>query len=175
MLSASQPALRPVDVVVALRLALRPEEKYEPIASALGIALSAAHRAIKRLESAGLILPHRRAIRTRPLLDFVIHGVPHAFYPVTGPEAPGIPTAYSGPPLAAEIQSERPLVWASLHGTIRGDTLLPLYEGAHLLPERDPKLYELLTLVDGIRVGRARERRIAATILEERLRNEANE
>jgi hypothetical protein len=165
----SQPALRPLDVVVALRLTLRPEEKYEALANILGIGLSAAHRSVKRLEAAGLVLPHRRAASRRPLVEFLVHGVKYAFFPVTGPEAPGVPTAYSGPPLAAEIVSERPLVWASARGTIRGDTLVPLYEGAPELAERAPELYEALTLVDAIRAGRARERKLAADILEHRL------
>jgi hypothetical protein len=33
----------------------------------------------------------------------------------------------------------------------------------------DPKLYELLALVDAIRVGRARERKLAESELEKRL------
>jgi hypothetical protein len=165
----AQPALRPVDVVVALRLTLRPEEKYESLAGVVGIGLSAAHRSVKRLASAGLVLPHRRATSRRPLIEFLVHGVKYAFFPVTGPEAPGVPTAYSGPPLAAEIVSERPMVWASARGTIRGDTLVPLYVGAPELAERAPELYEAVTLVDAIRAGRARERKLAAGILEHRL------
>ncbi len=165
----SQPALRPLDVVVALQLALRPEEKYEALAGTLGIAVSATHRAVTRLEAAGLVLPHRRAAGRGALIDFVVHGVPYSFYAVTGPEAPGVPTAYSAPPLAAEIESERPLVWPSIHGAVRGDTLIPLYAGAPSLPERDPALYDVLTLVDALRVGRARERRIAVEMLEHRI------
>lgn len=164
-----QPALRPVDIVVALRLALRPGEKYEPLAETLGIGLSAAHRSVKRLEAAGLVLPHRRAASRRPLLDFIVHGVRYAFFPVRGPEGPGVPTGHSGPPLAEEVVGERALVWASARGTMRGDTLVPLYEAAPELVERAPELYEVLTLVDAIRAGQARERRIAAEILEHRL------
>jgi hypothetical protein len=165
----SQPALRPLDVVVALQLALRPEEKYEALASTLAVAVSAAHRAVTRLEAAGLILPHRRAAARSPLIDFIVHGVPYSFFAVIGSEAPGVPTAYSAPPLAASIESDRPLVWPSIQGAVRGDTLLPLYPGAPSLPGRDPALYEVLTLVDALRVGRARERRIAAEMLEDRI------
>jgi hypothetical protein len=45
----------------------------------------------------------------------------------------------------------------------------PLYGKAVELPERCPSVYELLTLVDALRVGRARERKIAAEHLRERL------
>lgn len=166
---SSQPSLRPVDVVVALQLALRPEEKFEALSSVLGIGAGAAHRSVKRLMQAGLVLPHRRASTRTPLLEFLVHGLRYSFFPVTGPEAPGVPTAYSAPPLASEIVVDRPLVWASERGTVRGDTLVPLYEGAPELVVREPELYEALTLVDAIRAGRARERKLAAALLEQRL------
>lgn len=48
--------------------------------------------------------------------------------------------------------------------------MVPLYEGAPGLVSRSPALYELLALVDAVRVGRARERRIAIELLQEKLR-----
>jgi hypothetical protein len=173
--ASAQPSLRPVDLVVAMRLTLSPGDKYDSLARALGIGLSAAHRSVKRLEASGLVLPHRRASSRTVLIEFLIHGARYAFYPVTGPESPGVPTAYSGPPLAHLIVHERPMVWPSGNGSARGDTLVPLYEGAAALPHRDSALYEALTLVDAIRVGRARERKMAAEMLEEKLRKPAEE
>jgi hypothetical protein len=86
-----------------------------------------------------------------------------------------VPTAYSGPPLADRIVSDRPIVWPSANGWARGDTLMPLYGGAADLPGRDPALYQALTLVDAIRAGRARERRLAVEMLEQRLRQDEAE
>jgi hypothetical protein len=166
----TQPTLRPVDVAVALRLVLEPGDHFEAMAHALGIGVSAAHRSLERLKASGLLLPGRRVIARARLLEFLSHGVRYAFYPVLGPEAPGVPTAHSGPPLAARIAAERPLVWPSATGDVRGDTLLPLYEKAPGLAGRDAELYELLTLVDALRVGQARERRLATELLDERLR-----
>jgi hypothetical protein len=65
--------------------------------------------------------------------------------------------------------SDRTLVWPAAEGTVRGDSLTPLYPAAVGLPTRDPALYEILTLVDAIRVGRARERALARKLLPERL------
>ncbi len=160
-----QPSLRPLDAVVALHLALQPEDGYETVADVLGIGLGSGHRSVKRLVAAGLVLPHRRAVSPGPLMEFLEHGVRFAFYPVTGPEAQGVPTAHSGPPMVEQIASERAMVWPSADGTVRGDSLIPLYEGAPRLARRSPRLYELLTLVDAIRVGRARERRLAVDFL----------
>lgn len=165
----SQHTLRPLDVVVALRLLRSPEEGYEALADAVGIGVGSAHRAVGRLRAAGLVMPHRRATNAPALADFLVHGVRYVFYPRLGPEAPGVPTAYSAAPLAERIVSDRALVWPAAGGTVRGDSLAPLYPGAIGLPKRDPALYELLTLVDAIRVGRARERALAGELLRERL------
>lgn len=168
---ASQDSLRPVDVAVALRLALHPEDRFEAMAEALGIGVGSAHRSVKRLSAAELLMPHRRAANRKPLLDFLIHGVRYAFYPTLGPEAPGVPTAHSAPPLADQLSEHQTVVWPSSRGAARGESLIPLYEGAVDLPQRDRPLYELLTLVDALRIGRARERRIAGNILEHRIRS----
>jgi hypothetical protein len=170
MLPSRQPSLRPVDVVVALHLALRPEEGYETVAELLGIGVGSGHRSVQRLVAASLVLPHRRAVNRNTLLEFLVHGVPHAFYPVTGPEAQGVPTAHAGPVLSKHIESESIIVWPSIEGRVRGESLVPLYEGAAGLVNGSPELYGLVTLVDALRVGRARERRLAAELLEARIR-----
>jgi hypothetical protein len=167
----AQETLRPVDVVVALALALTPEQGFEDLAESVGIGLSSAHRSVRRLQSAGIVLPHRRASDIPALLDFLIHGAPRVFYPQLGPEAPGVPTAHAGPLLAEEITSDRAAVWPTAGGSVRGESLVPLYPGAVELPERHPELYGLLTLVDALRIGRARERSLAARMLNEQLSN----
>ena len=48
-----------------------------------------------------------------------------------------------------------------------GEALEPLYKTAAKAAQRDPKLYECLALIDAIRSGRARERKLA----EQHLRN----
>ena len=170
MLPSRQPSLRPVDVVVALHLVLRPEDGYETVADSLGIGLGSGHRSVKRLMAGGLVLPHRRAVNRKALLDFLVYGVPHVFYGILGAEAQGVPTAHSGPLLSERLESTGVIVWPSAEGRIRGESLIPLYDGAAGLIHRSPELYDLLTLVDALRVGRARERRLAAELLEARLR-----
>ena len=43
--------------------------------------------------------------------------------------------------------------------------MAPLYPNAVHLPATDPELYEVLTLVDALRVGQARERNAARVAL----------
>ena len=89
----------------------------------------------------------------------------------TGPGA-GIPTSHSAPPLAKRIGSEEndQYVWPHDEGEVRGQGISPLYPTAPDAARRDAKLYELLALIDALRVGRARERSsIAAQEIESRL------
>ncbi len=54
-------------------------------------------------------------------------------------------------------------------GTDRGQAVEPLYNSVAQVALKDQKLYELLTLVDAIRIGRAREKELARQELEKRI------
>lgn len=161
--------LRPHDVCVALQLVLSPEANFRSLASNVGLSLGETHNATKRLQVAQLVLPHRRAANRPKLLQFIVAGVPYAFPGELGPETLGVPTAHSGPALRDEILAEDTVVWPSASGTERGAALAPLCPRAAELPEKNPKLYRWLTAIDALRVGRARERKLAREILEDEL------
>jgi hypothetical protein len=131
--------------------------------------LGETHNAIKRLTMARLLSTDHRVPRRTALVDFLLKGVPYAFPAELGAETRGVPTAHAAPPLDADFSSSDAVVWPSANGDRRGAAVEPLYEGAPMLVRRNPALYELLTLVDAIRVGRARERELATKVLRERL------
>ena len=166
-------SLRPHDPVVALQLVLHPEEGYAALAEATGLSVGEAHNSVKRLRESRLLLPGSRTPAHRNLLEFLVHGVPFAFPAKVGAETLGVPTAHSGPALAEHIQAGDPVVWPSISGSIRGGAVSALVASAPELPERNPQLYRWLTLVDALRVGRARERAIAANILREEVAEHA--
>jgi hypothetical protein len=62
-------------------------------------------------------------------------------------------------------------VWPDPHGTVRGETLRPLYKSIPDAARRDEKLYQALSLIDAIRAGRARERALAEKHLREMLQS----
>jgi len=161
--------LKPVDVVVALRLAEVPEAKYTQLSADLGISASTAHGSVQRLQAAGLLRPSSRAVNRLALSEFLEHGVRYAFPARPGAEVRGVPTAHAAPPLARHIVAEDALVWPSASGPATGRAIPPLYERATELPRRCPSVYESLALVDALRVGRARERKLAFEELERRL------
>lgn len=103
------------------------------------------------------------------LLEFLVGGVPYAFPAEPGPETRGIPTAHSAPPLVGEIGADGAVVWPSAEGHVRGASVRPLYPGAPALARHNVRLYELLAIVDALRIGRARERQRAKALLHERL------
>jgi len=168
----SQPSLRPFDVAVALRLLLEPEDRYEPLANALATSTSAAHRAVARLQHAGICEPASRTINQSACREFLVHGVRYAFPPVHGPERLGMPTAASHPELAALVGHEsamKTLVWPMEGGSVRGETLVPLFKGVTKVAARDARLHHLLACVDVLRVGSTEQRAAAANILQQRV------
>ena len=56
---------------------------------------------------------------------------------------------------------------------MQGVAIKPLYRSAPRAARNSPQLYELLALVDALRTGRARERKLAEQLLEERLHTHA--
>jgi hypothetical protein len=163
-----QEYLRPHDVPVLLQLSLSEVETFRQLAAAVGLSLGESHAAVKRLELARLVLFEKRSVNRTAALEFLISGVPYAFPPILGPPTRGIPTAFSGPLLAREVPSSETVVWPAHGGSARGSSLVPLSPSAINVWESNPDLYDMLTLVDAVRVGRARERKLARQYLEHR-------
>ena len=165
MRQASQ--TRPFDIVVALRL-IRPAGTLAAIGDELAASPSQVHAALRRLTDAGLLKPESRATNPRALLDFLLGGVRYAFPAHRGPLRDGVPTAYSAPPLNASVDAIDVVVWpaASQGDVVRGFSVTPLYRRAPLLRERSPETYQLLTVVDALRLGDPRLRPHARTALD---------
>lgn len=166
---AKQETLKPQDIAVALRLAEMPEASYEALGADLAMSPSTAHESVERLQLAGLLRPDSRQINRHFLMEFLEHGVRYTFPAKLQANARGVPTAYSGPLLAKEFISDDTIVWPDGKGTVMGQAITPLYKKAAELAYKCPPVYELLTLVDAIRIGRSREKRTAVEKLKERL------
>jgi hypothetical protein len=165
--------LKPVDVVVALRLAEVPQAKYEQLSADLGISSSTAHASVRRLQGVGLLRPGSRRVNWLAFQEFLAHGLRYAFPARPGGRARGVPTAHAGPPLARHIVAGDVIVWPDAAGPAVGDAIAPLYPRAVQLPQRSPDAYEMVTLADAIRVGGTRERRLALEEIEARVRRQA--
>ncbi len=163
------PPLKPQDIAVALQLALTPGSTYAALAAATGISQGEVHNAVRRLRGARLVLTAATQVHSPALLEFLGSGVPYAFPAEAGAKSRGVPTSHSAGVLGGEFSTAEPLVWPSVEGRVRGASVVPLYEGAAATAARNPALYELLALVDAVRLGRARERTRAKQLLRERI------
>lgn len=166
---AKQEYLRPHDVTVLLQLCIRPSTTFRDLSGQVALSLGETHNAVKRLEMSRLVMFGKDSVHYSAVREFLISGVPYAFPAQVGAQSRGIPTAFSAPPLAGEFPSAQFVVWEDHRGTNRGDTLVPLSPAAGDIWERNQDLYSLMTLVDALRVGRARERERARQLLEQEL------
>ena len=165
--------LRPLDVPVALYLAVHPDKSYGDLAYDLQISPSTAHDAVQRLIYAGLARAgsnEGRRVNVAALLEFLTHGVRYAFPAHRQRPRKGVPTAHAAPALQADLDTEAdPVVWPTARGHLVGAAIEPLLKSAFELPQRSRAVYDLLTLVDAIRIGTARDREVATRLLTERL------
>ncbi len=169
---------KPLDLIICLKLHTLANDHwtYAQLADAVGMSASEANASVKRSLAAGLLTaPLAPKDKPKPnrrnLLEFIEHGIRYCYFASPGSMTRGMPTAHSAPPLDALLpQSDsQPLVWPDPKGKARGLGLNPLYKSANFAAREDPALYELLALVDAIRSGRIRERKLAMKLLTERL------
>lgn len=166
---------KPQDVVVALKLCLAGTDwSFAFLAGELGMSASEVHGACARLIEARLLDPESRIIRRQALLEFICSGVPYAFPAQPGEPTRGIPTAWAAPAMAGKVSVDDAMipVWPDPDGVRQGAAVEPLYRSVPLAAKNDPALYDLLALVDTLRIGRARERRLAEQELDGRLSHE---
>ena len=167
--------LKPQDVLLALRLAVRPGRAPQAeIANAIGISASEVNHGLKRLAGAHLYSSRNDRVIRAALVEFLVFGLRYAFPAQLGLFGDGMPTAHSASPLVHRLAASKRdgAVWAteiSAVPRVHGHVVDPIYKSAPAAAAKDPALYEMLALVDALRVGRAREREIAKEELTERL------
>jgi len=147
---------------------------YAQVAIDLGMSPSEVHAAVKRGQVSHLL--HGPELNNRPnssaLEEFLLHGIRYVFPAERGEPTRGMATSYAAEPLRRLIQQtdDLPPVWPHSQGKTRGTAFAPLYRTVPAAAARDRKLYELLALVDALRDGRSRERKLAGKELVQRLR-----
>lgn len=166
--------LRPQDVVVLLKLAAGGEHHGwlgKDLARALALSPSEVSESLARCRYCRLLAPDPGSYRVHApaLVEFLLHGLPYVFAVHPGPQARGLATGPSAPPLSRTFGVEPGYVWPTAAGEVWGAAITPLYPGAVIAAQQDVRLHELLALVDALRLGRPRERRLAGQLLEEAL------
>lgn len=178
--------LKSQDIMILLKMVSSPDFTQSMLAMTLYISQSEVSAARKRLKQAGLIEESlfgsdssiASKVQLKPIIstciECLVHGVKYFFPVELGTESPGIVTSYAAPVLSKKLvlgNSSRP-VWPHIEGKEYGLALKPLYPSVpkSVIEYPDILFYDLLTIVDALRSGRARERKIAAELLAEKLR-----
>lgn len=160
------------DVAILLFISHYCDGKYKvsQIADSLKISQSEVSESINRSNIAKLIDSGSKTVFRHGLYELLVYGLKFVFPVIPGHIVRGVPTSHSGPPLNGLISSSSDqFVWSYSKGVARGMLIKPLYRTIPVICNEFPEYYELLCLVDALRIGRAREVVIAREILKERL------
>lgn len=162
--------LKPQDILILLKIISLKQKNWNmnDLARSLSLSQSEVSKALDRLVFAGLIDESKRVPALNALYDILVSSVRYFFPVKAGGIQRGIPTAHSALPLSKKIRSDSKYIWPSPEGTQRGESIEPLYKSAPMAALEDKKLYELLALVDALRVGKAREQQLACEELKKR-------
>lgn len=187
-------SLKPQDVLLTLKLTTLPSRQilktendtsplvfktndesswsFSEIGNSLGLSKGEAHGSFRRALAAGFISIEKNdaTVDRKRFLEFLIYGLASAFYPVRGGVGRGLPTAFWASPLDKRRRptaSTIPLVWAvpEKPGLLTGETLAPLYPTVPAIAERSVRMYQLLVLVDAVRVSSGKDLEVAVGIL----------
>jgi hypothetical protein len=166
--------MRPQDIVVLLKIIAVGDKEWRniDIANAILLSPSEVSEALNRCKIAGLIDSKKRKVNINSFTEFLIYGLKYVFPTEPGAIVKGILTAHSASPIKEHISSGTDVyVWSYAKGDRRGQAIEPLYKTLPQVVQEDKRFYELLTIVDTIRVGRVREINIAIDELNKRLKH----
>lgn len=140
---------------------------------ALGISKTEIGASLRRSIAATLAVKShdRPKVNRRNLTEFVQHGLKYVFPAKPGAPQRGIATGFAAPMLEGQLVSSDGdiYVWPHAEGGQRGSSITPLFKSVPEAALKDERLYELLALVDAIRLGNQREANLAQSRFEKRM------
>jgi len=165
------PSIRPQDVVVLVKILLEEDPTWTQtsLARSLFMSQSEISESLSRSRYARLLYDKGRKVVRQSFMDLLEYGIPFIFPQQPGSVVRGIPTSHSASPLKEHILSEEHYVWPYVKGHVRGHSIQPLYYSVIQAVELDQYLYEMLALIDALRVGKIREKNLALEILKKRI------
>ncbi|QJP34328.1 hypothetical protein F0365_07925 [Nonlabens sp. Ci31] len=163
--------LKPQDILILLKIALLGDQPWlqQSLAQDLHISQSEISECISRSKYSGLLNASGKKVNMLNFLELIAHGVKYIFPQRPGAIVRGIATAHAAAPLNEKIVGEEIYVWPYARGTMRGQSIEPLYKTVPQAALQDQKLYEALALIDAIRVGKVREQQLAIELLKKQL------
>ena len=156
--------LKSQDVLLLCKLLVQKKEgkvRQLDLSQDLGITQSEVSTGFDRLIKSRLIDPNTKKPNLAMAFEFLENSVKFFFPAETTEYTVGIPTSVFAKPLAnLLLQKGESLVWPTIKGNKKGIGLKPIHESVPFATNLDPKLYELLAVLDALRsfkAGRVKE------------------
>lgn len=165
--------IKPQDVALLIKIIARKSAvdwRQVDVAIDLGLSQGEIAKSLARLNKAGLI--HDKRVNRTAALEFIIHAVKYVFPIELGALAAGVPTAISAPAHKDSVvqSGDDIFVWPSLKGKVRGQVIKPFYPRLSEAALKDEEFYGMMSAIEILRVGRARERKAAEQFLERKIK-----
>jgi hypothetical protein len=162
-----------MDVVVLLGLLQRARGDWtvRSLAKELALPSASVQRSLDRLAVTPVFDARRRLVSLGACEELFDHALRYLAPATPEGETRGLATSWAAPPLSDHLAlgNELPPVWSDPHGQVRGLELRPLHPAVVALARADSQMYELLALVDALRIGEARTRGLAVELLRARI------
>ena len=173
-MKAQKQVMKSQDIVILLKILCLENKPWSQIslANELFMSQSEISQSIARSKYTGLLHIDGKNVNRLSFMEFVQYGLRFVFPQKPGPVVRGVPTAHSAQPLNNHIKSNEIYVWPSAKGNARGQSIIPLYPSVVDAIKVDLDLYEMLSLIDALRVGKAREKELAISELKKRILND---
>jgi hypothetical protein len=173
-MTASKYNMKPQDILVLLKIIALNSKEWQQLllAQELNMSQSEISQSLQRSKYAQLLDFSGKKVNLIAFYEFLIHGLPYVFPQRPAAIVRGIATAHSAAPINEMIKTAEIYVWPYAKGNTRGQAIIPLYSSAIEASLKDAALYELLTMVDILRVGSTREKEIVKLELKKRILNE---
>jgi hypothetical protein len=171
--------LGPTDLYILTGAVAHKEGEWtlRDLAATLEVDHTLVHRALRRAENAYLYRTSTKQVNLANFEELTIHAARFIAPAPLGELTRGVPAAWAAEPIATTIRqpkSEPPPVWPDPLGTVRGQALQPLHPAAAQASRNAPQLASLLSIVDSLRAGDTRVRKVAAAALKDTLRRPAS-
>lgn len=129
----------------------------QDLVQSLKISLSEVSESLDRSKFSGLLDNSKKRVNRQGLSNLLIYSIQYIFPVKPGALVRGIPTAHSFPKFQKEFNSNIQYVWQDDDGTDIGQEIEPFYKSQGFAARQDHTLYEVLALIDLLRVGKKRE------------------
>lgn len=167
--------MRPQDIVVLLKIVSKGGIKWfnKDLAQELFLSQSEISESINRSKIAGLLNQSGNKVHTHALLEFIQFGLQYVFPVIPEGPAKGLATAHSHPIINSEFAGDPIYVWPDIAGNAYGLSITPFYKDVVKAVKIDARLYEMLALIDVLRIGRVREIKRSRELLKEMIKHES--